>query len=1057
MAMQAKSDRLRVIGLQADYLDRPMGLENPNPRLSWRLESDERNVCQSAYRILVASDEEMLKARRGDLWDSGKIDSKKSIGIQYAGQRLASRQACWWSVQVWDETDRASPLSAASWWEMGLLDSMDWVAQWLEAEDPVAKADREAGLDWIWGAVSDNTRSRKFRCKIKLPAPSVAGQLFLVLANEWYGRVAGIWIDGTAVTADSFSGQWVTVQPMGAGEHLIAVEVEPLELLSHASGVSHIDAIGVFVRMTLENGETLRIGRGENWTTSLTQNAGWYAWACEDKAWEATRQVVNEGRQPWPARPAMYLRRTFALDKPVVKARLYTTALGGYEARLNGRRVGDALLTPEPAQYTKRALYRIDDVTVLLRPHVNVLGLIVGDGWYASSEGRFEWGPPPCRVLSQLELTFIDGSRQVVATAPDWRIAESPIRSSEIRRGEVYDARFEQSGWDTPEFDDSHWRKVEIAETPSCRLVAQISPPIRAKQTLKARAISQARSGTHVFDFGVNIAGWCRLRVKGDRGQQIELKFAELLGADGDIAPHSWTNMGEVKRDVYILRGGGLRETFEPHFTYRGFRYVQASGLPDPPTKETIEGVLVHSDLRMTGHLRIGHPLIAAIWRATVQAQRCNFVGIPTDCPSREQRGYMNDCGNFWDAAAFNMDVCAFSSRQMDNVVDGQLPTGAFPMLAPWAPKLGDYFGGRSPPGWGEGGIILPWMVWQRYGDVSIIERNWEAMKRHVHLVLQHNPDYLWKNNRGADFGDWLSTDQATLDPASARSTPKELIGTAYWAYSVDLLAQMGQAIGRTEDVAGLRGLFKLVRQAFIATYVTPEGVVGNGSQTSYVLALKFNLLPDRSRQAAAERLASDIRARGVALTTGFLGTQFVLDVLADAGFTDIAYGLLLRTDYPSWGYMLRQGATTLWESWSGETEWQGKMSKISQNHFSLGSICGFLFRRIAGIDASAPGFEKILMRFALDPRVKRGGGDYDSVMGRISTDWTQTPDGGFTLEATVPSNATARIHLPARRISRIEEDEEEISHRPDIRVLSRCDHEVVIEVGSGRYRFVVQ
>ena len=330
-------------------------------------------------------------------------------------------------------------------------------------------------------------------------------------------------------------------------------------------------------------------------------------------------------------------------------------------------------------------------------------------------------------------------------------------------------------------------------------------------------------------------------------------------------------------------------------------------------------------------------------------------------------------------------------------------------------------------------------------------------MNRHVQFILDHNPNYLWRNRRGADFGDWLATDQVTFDPASARSTPKELVGTAYWAYSVDLLAQMAQAIGRAEASARLRQLFERIREAFIATYVTPEGVVGDGSQTCHVLALRFGLLPEDIRQAAGERLAADIRQRGVALTTGFLGTQFILDALTDAGFPEIAYDLLLRTDYPSWGYMLRQGATTLWESWSGEIEWEGRISKISQNHFALGSICGFIFRRVAGLDAAAPGFETIVIRPTRDPRVKKGGGDYDSVMGRISTDWIQAPDGSFMLDVTIPANATAHIHLPAQRNSWIEEGGKEISLCEDMRVLKRFDHEAVIEVGSGRYRFLVR
>jgi alpha-L-rhamnosidase len=1057
--MQATISRVRIVGLKVDCLERPMGLENVLPRFSWRLESHERGVRQSAYRILVASDEERLKAGRGDLWNSGKISSARSIGVRYTGRQLTSRQRCWWCVQVWDDKGLVSAPSTISWWEMGLLDPKDWTAQWLAVEDAVAKADRIAGLHWIWGGAVAEAGSHRFRLKFHLPVASLGGEFFAAI-NEWEDQITGIWIDGAAVVGARsvpLSGQQLTFAPLGGGDHLIAVEVNaPAQSVSS----ERIHAIALFARLILQNKETLRIGSGASWKFSLSQDDAWNTLKYNDNAWEAARTVSLEGYQPWPARPAMYLRREFVLDKPVVQARLYATALGAYEARLNGDRVGDALLTPEISQYAKRALYRVYDVTAMLRPRSNALGLVVGDGWYASFStwaGRFTWGLPPCRVFAQLEIIFADGSRQIIATGPGWRTAESPIRASEIRVGEIYDARLEQPGWDSAEFDDSHWRVADLSEVPSCRLVAQINSPIRVTETLKPRTITQPTPGIYVFDFGQNMAGWCRLQTKGTRGRQVELKFAERLTASGEVEQTLYS-IGEPKRDIFILKGHPSGEAFEPHFTYRGFRYVQASGLPTAPTKESIVGLFAHSDLDATGELRVDAPLIEEIWRATVRTQRSNFVGIPTDCPSREQVGWMGDAGVFWDAATFIFDVDAFSARQMDNVTDEQTAKGALPMLAP-APSRSSpaWYVDGSPPAWSDGGIILPWTIWQRYGDLAVVERNWEAMNRHLRFVLDHNPDYLWRNKRGMDFGDWLATGQVSLyDPKATPTTPKDLIGTAYWAHSADLLAQMAQATGRMDAASELRALFQRLSRAFSQAFVKPDGTVGNGSQTSYILALKFGLLPEEMRQVAAQRLAADIRERGISLTTGILGTQFSLDVLSDMGSADLAYSLLLRTDYPSWGYMIRNGATTIWENWSGELDVNNVPTSFSRNHYALGAICGYLFRRVAGIDTATPGFETIIVRPTLDPRVRSGGGDYDSVMGRISTDWTQSSQGEFTLEVTLPANTTARIHLPARRGSRIVEGGEEISGRNDMRILSRLDREVIVEVGSGIYRFAV-
>jgi alpha-L-rhamnosidase len=514
--------------------------------------------------------------------------------------------------------------------------------------------------------------------------------------------------------------------------------------------------------------------------------------------------------------------------------------------------------------------------------------------------------------------------------------------------------------------------------------------------------------------------------------------------------------MGEPKRDIFILRGDPSGETFEPRFTYRGFRYVQVLGAAVELTLESIEGIAIQSDLAVTGQLRIEDPLLQAIWEMVLRTQRSNVIGIPTDCPSREQRGWLADAAISWDAAAFSLDICAFTAHYMNHVMDGQLSDGAFPELAPWPRKWARFGEKNTAPAWGDGGIILPWIAWWRYGDLSIIERTFDAMCRHVQSIYNKNPDYLWRNGRGADYGDWLAPDQLTFDPSTQGATPKDLIATAYWAHSVDLLARMAQAIGRSDDYARLRHSFDRICTAFNAAYVSSKGEVGTGSQTCYVLALKFGLLPDRLRVPAAEHLASDVRERGVALTTGFLGSQFILDVLADSGYEDLACGLLLRVEYPSWGYMLRNDATTLWEGWSGEIKWEGKVCKISQNHVGLSAVGGFLFRRVAGIDAGEPGFERIIIHPAVNTRIKRAGGDYESAIGRISTDWEQKANGDYVLNILIPANGRAEVHLPGRTDCRVEEGGEDIAVRTDIRIIKHSGCEIVVEVGAGRWHFHV-
>jgi alpha-L-rhamnosidase len=968
-------------------------------------------------------------------------------------------------VQIWDAQERVSEIGEPSWWEMGLLNPTDWTAQWLAIETPIDKADREAGLHWIWGEPSRQPCTRRFRLRFQLPTASLGGE-FLAVTNDWgqFAQITGVWLDGEPISGPTvYTSDWTrgvvtesdtvrrSLAPMSAGEHVLAVEVGTGTLWPSLAAADHVHAVTWFARLNLSSGETLRLGSGSNVNTSLVSDSNWHTPLYDDKAWQPA-QAARVRHQPWPPQPAMHLRREFLVEQPILQARLYATALGAYEARLNGNRIGDALLTPEISQYAKRVLYRVYDVTTNLRPGRNALGLTVGDGWYASFDDRYAWGLPPRRALAQLELLLADGSRQTIATTSDWRIAESAIRESQIRVGEIYDARLEQPGWDVAGFDDAQWRSVDIADTPPCRRVAQVSPPIRATQVLTPQGISQPKPGIYLLDFGQHFAGWCRLQVKGPKGTRVEVQYAELLTPSGEL-DQSYSSMGRPKRDIYILRGDAAGESFAPHFTYRGMRYVQISGLPAPPTPESVKGVFVHSDLPVSGDLRSDSVLLTQLWRNVLQTQRSNFVGVQTDNPSREQRGHLMDAGLFLDAAAFNMDVASFVSRHMDDVVDDQLPAGAFPGQAPEPYSNNALFNQVGAPGAAHAGIAFPWMLWQRYGDLAIIERHWGAMNQHMKFILAHNPNYVWKNNRGPEPGWGDHVDQSASDTSHPPpSTPTDLIATAYWAHAADLLARMAQAIGRTTEANQLRVLHERIRRAFQETFVSTDGVIGEDSQTAYVLALKFGLLEETTQRSAQKRLADDIRRRNGSLSTGILGTQFVLDVLADAGLTDLVFDLLLKTEFPSWGHMIQNGATTIWETWNG-----GKAPLFSaRNQPALGSIGGFLFRRVIGIDTGAPGFESIVVRPIFDSRVKRCSAYYDSVLGRIACSWQQTPDATLVLKITIPANTEAHIHLPARRSDEILETEKQIERSAVIRVLNRLDNEVVLAVGSGTYQFSV-
>jgi alpha-L-rhamnosidase len=731
----------------------------------------------------------------------------------------------------------------------------------------------------------------------------------------------------------------------------------------------------------------------------------------------------------------------------VVRARLYATALGAHDARINGHRVSDARLAPEITVAADHILYQTYDVTPLVRPGGNALGVVVGDGWYGSAFGwrkeRFGFGPGPRRLLAQLVLDYADGSREVIGTGPDWTMSYSPILASEIYDGEVFDGRLRQPGWDTPTFTPAApWRPMEPAAAPDTRLVAQVSPPIRAVETLKPVKVWSPRPGVRVHDFGQNFAGWARIKAQGPAGTTIRLRFAEVLKASGEV---DMSNLrGAQATDSFTLRGDAEPESFEPHFTYHGFRYLEVSGYPGDPAADAIVAVVAHTDCPAAGALKVAQPIVQQVWSNALWAQRSNFFAVPTDCPQRDERmGWMGDIQVFLDAAAFNMDVDPFIRRFLMEVRAAQTPDGAYPIVVPQPRSFPDVV----TAGWSEAGVILPWTLWRRSGDTRVIEDNWSAMGRWMAYVGEANPDFVWRKRRGLDLGDWLSVDAVKPDD---ETTPRGLVATACWAYCAELMAAMAGAVGRSDQARRYARLRADIGQAFQAEYLKPDGLVGNGSQTSCVLALKFGLVPPPLRARVAERLAADIRHRGGRLSTGFLGTPYLLDVLADHGQVDTAVGLLLQTEYPSWGYMVRKGATTMWERWNSDV---GDVAMNSYNHYAFGAVVGFMYRRLAGLSPSAPGFARLEVRPLFDPRIGKVRAEHQCRLGRVASEVDGDARGLNRLALTVPANSVAEVHLPVRAQA-WREGGRAITAHADVRVLSRTPELLKVEVGSGSYLF---
>ena len=1024
-----------VGGLLVDGLVDPRGLHATTPRLSWQLLSTRNGARQSAWRVGVASSRAAAAAGRYDLWDSGRTEGDACFDIAYRGKPLGSRMQAWWRVTAWDERG-VSAVSPIASWEMGLLSPQDWSAHWLSAETPVLRADREAGLGWRQAPLAAKGSLQGFRLRFTLVD---AAEVTIMAGCSTSARV---YLDGEPIVVPAtngwgVAGPWAVPLPLPAGDHVVAIEARQRDDATVRAAA--------LVRATFADGQVVRF-TGEKMRVASAPADGWRSLAFTDNGWTST--LPAPGGAPMPPLPATMLRTRFRIDGKVASARLYLTALGAYEAQINGRRLDDALLRPEFTDYRKHCLYGVDDVTPMLVAGDNVLGVMVGDGWYGSfvsPNGRFSFGDAPLRLFGQLEIRYEDGRTQIVATGDGWTVAESPIVSATIYDGEHYDATREQAGWSTSAFrPDARWHPAAGAPPAGATLVAATVPPIRRQETLPPVAITLLPNGASVVDFGQNFAGWSRIAIRGARGRTIALRYAELLNADGSV---DQTNLRQAKAtDLYTFRGDGDVERYEPRFTYHGFRYVQVEGLGRPLTKDEIVGVPIHTDLAETSDLHLDAYVPQRLWLNSRWSQRSNFMGIPTDCPQRDERlGWMGDAHVFWDAASFNMDTAAFTQRFLADVRDAQRDTGDYPDIAPNA-DMAHFTGPGSSPGWGDAGVALPWTIWQRYGDTAVIDQHWTSMTRFIDSIRAANPGLVWETGRGNDYADWLALD--AVQPGDP-TTPKDLVGTAMWKGAVDQMTDMARASGRQREAAYYATMSAGLAQAFRRKFLAGDGVIGNGSQTGYILALQFGLLEPARRPEAVRRLVADIRRRGTLLSTGFLGTPYSLDVLADAGEDRLVYDLLLRTEFPSWGYMIAKGATTTWERWNSDA---GDRSMNSFNHYALGAVVGFMFRRIAGIDPIAPGFRRFAVRPVLDPRLKTAGARYDARIGTISTRWQRQGDGGVSLDLVVPANATASVQLPASSSQAIVEGGRPIAGR--FRQSNGRDGRISVEVPSGRYAF---
>ncbi len=1029
------------VELRVDTLRSPLGIDDPAPKFSWQLHDPARGASQSAYQVQVASSAAGLTENKSDMWDSGRISSPQSLNVRYHGSSLAPGTRYFWRVVVWDAAGKPYKRSEISWWETGLMTQSGWHASWIGYETKEEAAVRAANAAWIASPEAKTVEAEKlpeqhfaYRATTNITGAVLHAALYATCEDT-----VSAWVNGTEVLKSNplppykqmpwkkYVRADVTKQ-LSDGVNSLALECVHYVVNPNGMATQEAPPLSATLYIEYEDGKTATVVSETAWKSAIHAPKGWHEKNFDDAGWQnavawtaAPQPNSAPLGHPWIPDSVKSLRNNFDVSKAIKSARLYSTALGAYEMYLNVKRVSEDLLAPGWTDYRERVMYQTYDVTSMIATGKNAIAALLAPGWYATPLEWFQqpnnYGDTPPALRAQLRIQYTDGSVQWVNSGPEWQASTSPILHSELYDGETQDARQLQPGWDTAEFDASGWQHAVAIEPKPVPIEAQDYPAIRVETTVAAKPVTEPKPGVYVFDFGQNLAGVERVRLQGPAGTDVRLRFAEIVNDDGTLYTD---NLRTAKvTDHFILAGKGVEE-FTPQFTFHGFRYAEITGLAAAPAKDAVVALVLHTAAPWEAKLKTGSPMIDKLWSNILWGQRSNFVGVPTDCPQRDERlGWMADAQVFWRTASYNMDLAAFSRKYAGDMRGTQAGTPFYGIYAPGTVQSAS----GSGAGWSDAGVIIPWTSWLQTGDTSVIEQNWDAMQKYLDAIEAANPDGLWKVDSGIPFGDWLSPEGRT---------DQVLVATAYWAYDVTLMREMAHATGRLADEKKYGELFEKIRSAFQQRFVHDDGFIagadnspspfgqinnpdakskGGDTQTGYVLALHMNLLPESTRPLAVQKLVAKIEANHGLLATGFLGTPYLLEELSKAGQTDLAYKLLLNTQYPSWGYLVNHGATTMWERWNGD-QMKDDPSMNSYNHYAYGAVADWIYRYAAGVDTTPldTGFHTVLLHPVFSAQLGSIAFDYTSAYGPIHSDWAVV---GKTAawHVTLPANTTGWLN----------------------------------------------
>ena len=1067
-------------GLQVDNLTRPLGIDDITPRFSWKLNDPAHGARQTAYRVLVATQEGLLADGKTDVWDSGKVNSGRSLNVKYAGPAVKPSTRYWWRVEVSGQDGKPYPASTAEYWETGLL-TEGWRGEWLGWETAEEAAVRKAPSVWIAnpdvvpGAAQPSSEQRfGYRASLQVEKPVERAVLFATGEDTVASWVNGAKVMTVAAYPPYHHLPWkkfvradVTAQ-IAAGQNTIAIE-----------SVHYIDKYGekrrkdappmiATVVVLYKDGTTAEFGSDGTWKSAASPAEGWEKKDFDDASWKSAVVWMQKGGpeeqpvlQPWIPDSVKVLWKSFEAEKPVKSARLYATALGTYELHLNHERVGDSVMAPGWTDYRERVLYQTYDVTPLVKSGANVIEALLAPGWYSTS---LEWlqqpnnyGDTPPALRAQLRIEYADGRVEWVGTDTNWKADTSFIVHSELYDGETQDLRELYQTFNRTGVDAEPGKQVTIVHPKEIKIEAQAFPSIGIDQALTVVKMTEPKPG----DF--------HLRPRAEHGGRGEACCFgsgghRRAGAGGRSAESRWD---AVYRESEDCEGDGSLHSFRAgnRCTRSAFHFSWVPVYRDHGSEECLRRACcfcagVTHGLHFTAKLKTGNEMINKLWSNILWGQRSNFVGLPTDCPQRDERlGWSADAQVFWRAASYNAALASFTRKFAADLRGTQVGTPYYGIYAPGTAKISPGIAAA----WSDAGVIIPWTSWLQTGDTSVIDENWAAMRKYVDAIDARNPDGIWHNDSGIPFGDWLSLEGRTQE---------DLVATAYWAYDVNMMRQMAHATGRTEEEQRYAKLEDKIRNAFQAKFVKEKAYIpgadnspspfgdinnpnakakGGDTQTSYVLALHMNLLPDEMRAQAAGRLVKKIEDNHGLLGTGFVGTPYILEELTKTGHTKLAYDLLLSKGMPSWGYVIEHGGTTTWERWNGD-EMMGDPQMNSYNHYAYGAVADWIYRFAAGVDASPlnAGFHTVVLHPVFDARLSPLEFSYASSYGEIKSSWTVK---GKTAEwnVTLPANTTGLLEVKGNEAARYKVDGVRLSESP---LAKKIDGG--FELAAGSYRFEV-